>query len=57
MFSLCVVRFPSRMNKFGVAFLLMFVVAFLLIDDRWVVVTKLRLKNFHLVATFSMFLV
>ena len=57
MFSLCVVRFPSRMNKFGVAFLLMFVVAFLLIDDRWVVVTKLRLTNFHLVATFPMLLV
>lgn len=57
MFSLCVVRFPARMTKFGVAFLLMFVVAFLLIDDRWVVVTKLRLTNFHLVATFPMFLV
>ena len=54
MFSLCVVRFPARMNKFGVAFLLMFV---LLIEDRWVVVTKLRLTNFHLVATFPMFLV
>lgn len=54
MFSLFFVRFPARMNKLGVAFLLIFVVASLLIGNRWVVVTELRITNFHLMVTFPM---